>query len=63
MSEWHDSQKRPSSNFCEFLLERIYRANPLSTLTTEEQRRLSKLEAVADKLRLGDNVQNRQLQT
>ncbi|MDC1292884.1 hypothetical protein N8Y37_05095 [Amylibacter sp.] len=39
------------------------KANPRRTLTAEEQRRLSKLEAIADKLARGKNVQNRQLQT
>ena len=32
-------------------------------LTAEEAKRLSKLEAIAEKLRHGENVQNRQLQT
>jgi hypothetical protein len=32
-------------------------------LTTEETKRLAKLEAIADKLKRGENVQNRQLQT
>ena len=32
-------------------------------LTTEETERLNKLEGIADKLRRGENVQNRQLQT
>ena len=38
-------------------------ANPRRTLTAEEQRRLFKLEAIADKLKRGKNVQNCQLQT
>ena len=32
-------------------------------LATEEAKRLAKLEAIADKLKHGENVQNRQLQT
>tara|TARA_B110000977_G_scaffold118668_1_gene153115 strand:- start:225 stop:926 length:702 start_codon:yes stop_codon:yes gene_type:complete len=63
MSEWYDSQKKPSSNFCQLLQERIEKANPRRELTSEETKRLSKLEAIADKLKRGENVQNRQLQT
>ena len=63
MSEWYDSQKKPSSNFRKFLQERINKENPRRTLTADEKRRLTKLEAVAEKLRRGENVQNRQLQT
>jgi hypothetical protein len=63
MSEWYDSQKKPSSNFRELLQERIDNANPRRNLTAEEQKRLSKLEAIADRLKRGENVQNRQLQT
>ena len=42
---------------------RIEKANPRRKLTSEEAKRHSKLEAIADKLRRGENVQNRQLQT
>ena len=63
MSEWYDRQKKPNGNFCKLLQERINKTNPRRTLTADEQRRLSKLEAVAEKLRRGENVQNRQLQT
>ena len=63
MSEWFDSQKKPSSNFRELLKERIEKTNPRRTLTAEESKRLSKLEAIAYKLRRGENVQNRQLQS
>jgi hypothetical protein len=45
------------------LLERIYKANPRRTLAAEEERRLSKLEVIVSKLKRGENVQNRQLQT
>ena len=38
-------------------------ANPHRKLTAEEAKRLTKLEAIADKLKRGENVQNRQLQT
>jgi len=63
MSERFDSQKKVSSNFRKSLLERIDKANPHRTLTAEEERGLSKLEAIVAKLRRGENVQNRQLQT
>ena len=63
MSEWYESQKRLSSNFRKSLLERIDKANPRNTLTAEEENRLSKLEAIVSKLKRGENVQNRQLQT
>jgi hypothetical protein len=63
MSEWYDNQKKPSSNFRKLLQERLAKANPRRTLTAEEHRRLSKIEAIAAKLKRGENVQNRQLQT
>ena len=59
MSEWYDSQKKPSSDFRKLLQERIDKANPRRTLTAEEQKRLSKLEGIVDPLRRGENVQNR----
>ena len=63
MSEWYDSQKKPNSNVHKLLQERIEKANPRRNLTTEEAKRLTKLEVIADKLRGSKNVQNRQLQT
>lgn len=63
MSEWYDNQKKESSNFRKLLQERIEKANPRRSLTTEEAKRLAKLEAIADKLKRGENVQNRMLQT
>jgi tetratricopeptide (TPR) repeat protein len=63
MSEWSDSQKKPSCDFRKVLQERIEKANPRRELTAEEAKRLAKLEVIADKLRRGENVQNRQLQT
>ena len=63
LSEWYDSQEKPSSNFQKLLQERLDKANPRRLLTIEEERRLSRLEAIAAKLRRGENVQNRQLQT
>ena len=63
MSEWYDSQQQRTDNFFQLLQEQIERANQRRTLTAEEQRRLSKLEAIAVKLKLRENVQTRQLQT
>ena len=63
MSEWYDIQKKPSSNLRQSIKKRLDRANPRRLLTVEEERRLSKLEAIVSKLRRGENVQNRQLKT
>ncbi len=63
MSEWLDSQKQSISNVRQLLQERIEKVSPRRKLTAEETKRLSKLEAIADKLKRGENVQNRQLQT
>jgi len=54
--EWLDSQKKPASNFRKLLQERIEQANPRRQLTAEEAKRLSRLEAIAEKLRRGENV-------
>ena len=44
--------------------DRIYKANPCRLeLIKEEQQKLEKLNGILDKLRRGENVQNRQLQT
>jgi tetratricopeptide (TPR) repeat protein len=63
MSEWLDNQKKQSSNFRKLLQERIEKANPRRKQRAEEEKRLAKLETIADKLKRGENVQNRQLQT
>ena len=63
MSEWYDNQKKPNSNLRRLLQEQIEKANPRHELTAEEARRIAKLQAIADKLKRGENVQNRQLQT
>ena len=63
MSEWFDNQKQTSSNFRKLLQERIEKANPRRELTAEETKRLAKLETIADKLKRGENVQNRLLHT
>ena len=63
MSEWLNNQNQSSNNFRSLLQERIEKANPRRNLTAEEAKRLVKLEAIAEKLKRGDNVLNRQLQT
>ena len=55
--------KNPYSNFRKLLQGRIEETNPRRELTTEESKRLSKLEVIADKLKRRENVQNRQLET
>jgi len=63
MSEWLNNQKEQNSNFRKLLQERIEKVNPRRKLTAEETKCLNKLECIADKLKRGENVQNRQLQT
>lgn len=63
MSEWLENQKQSNSSIRQLLQERIEKANPRRELTAEENKRLRKLEGIADKLKRGENVQNRQLQT
>ena len=63
MSEFHDTQERPRNDFRKLLQQPIGNANPSRELTAEEAKRLVKLEAIADKLKRGENVQNHQLKT
>ena len=63
MSEWYDNQKKPSSNFRKLLQERLGKVNPRCKLAKDETIKLAKLEGIAEKLKRGENVQNRQLQT
>jgi hypothetical protein len=63
MSEWLDKQKQSISSIRQLLQERNGSVNPRRELTAEETKRLNKLEGIADKLKRGENVQNRQLQT
>ena len=58
MSEWFDKQNQSSSSFRKLLQERIEKANPRRQLTSEEVKRLAKLEAIADKLKRRKNVQS-----
>ena len=49
-------QKQSSTNLRKLLQERIDIVNPRRELSSEETKRLAKLEAMADKLRRGKNV-------
>ena len=51
------------SNFRHLPRQHAVKSKPRRELTAEEAKRLNKLEAIADKLKRGENVQNRQLQT
>ena len=62
MSEWLDNHKKTNCNFLKLLQERIDKVNPRRKLTTVETKRLNKLEGITEKLKRGENVQNRQLQ-
>ena len=63
MSEWYDSQKKPNGNFRKLLQERLDKVNPRRKLAKDETTKLAKLEGIAEKLKRGESVQNRQLQT
>jgi hypothetical protein len=63
MSEWKDSQKKLNSNFRKLLQERLDKVNPRRKLAKDETTKLAKLEGIAEKLKRGEHVQNRQLQT
>ena len=63
MSEWLDNQKNLISSIRQLLHERNEKVNPRRNLTAEEAKRLAKLKAIAEKLKRGENVQNRQIQT
>ena len=63
MSEWYENQKKSISSIRQLLQERIEKVNPRRNLIAEEVKQLTKLETIADKLKRGENVQNRQLQT
>ena len=60
MSEWYNSHNKPSSNVPKLLQERLDNLSPRRKLAKDET---TKLEAIAAKLKRGENVQNRQLQT
>ena len=63
MSEWYDNQRQKGSGLSKLLQKKIEKKNSHRALTAEEAKRLSKLKIISDKLKRGENVQNRQLQT
>ena len=54
---------QPSSDFRKLLQERLDKVNPRRKLAKDETTKLAKLEGIVEKLKRGENVQNRQLQT
>jgi len=63
MNKLYNSREGLSSKLRQLLQEQIDKANPRRQLTAEETKRLSNLEAISTKLKRGENVQNRQMQT
>ena len=63
MSEWNENKKKTRINFRQLLQEQIEKANLRRELNADEAKRLNKLETIAEKLKRGENVQNRRLQT
>ena len=57
------SDHKLNAAFGKLLQPRMEKINPRRQLTAEEAKRITKLSAIADKLKCGENVQNRQLQT
>ena len=56
-------QKKPIIDFRKLLQERLDKTNPRRKPAIDETTKLSKLEGIAEKLKRGESVQNRQLQT
>ena len=63
MGEWYNNQQTPIVDFRKLLQERIDKANPRRKLVKDETTKLVKLESIVEKLKRGENVQNRKLQT
>jgi hypothetical protein len=57
----YDNQTKSNSIIHKLLQERIEKANPRRELTVEEAKHLNKLEAIANKLKRSEKVQNHQL--
>ena len=53
------AKTKRSGSFRKLLQERSKKTNPPRKLTTEETKRLNKLQAIADKRKRGESVQNR----
>ena len=56
-------QKKPSVFFWKLLQERLDKVNTRRKLAKDDTIKLAKLEGITEKLKRGENVQNRQLQT
>ena len=56
MSEWFDNTKQSTGSVSKLLHKLIEKANLRSELTSEEGKRLKKLQVIADKLKLGENA-------
>ena len=56
-------QKKPIVDFRKLLQERLDKTNPRRKLAKNETTKLAKLEGIAEKLKRGEHVQNRQLLT
>jgi hypothetical protein len=63
VSKFLKNPKKPGSNLHKLLQERIEKANSRRKLAKDETTKLAKLEGIAEKLKRGEHVQNRQLQT
>jgi hypothetical protein len=63
MSKWRDMQKKTIVDFQKLLQKRLNKVNSLRKLAKDETTKLAKLEGIVEKLKRGENVQNRQLQT
>ena len=63
VTESQDMQKKLIVDFRKLLQERSDKVNPRRKLAKDETIKLAKLEGIAEKLKRGENVQNRQLQT
>jgi hypothetical protein len=62
-SELQNMQQKLIVGFRKFLQERLDKTNPRRKLAKDETTKLAKLEGIAEKLKRGENVQSRQLQT
>jgi hypothetical protein len=62
-SELQNMQQKLIVGFRKFLQERLDKTNPRRQLAKDETTKLAKLEGIAEKLKRGENVQSRQLQT
>ena len=62
-SELQNMQQKPIVDFRKFLKERFDKTSPRRQLAKDETIKLAKLEVIATKLKRGENIQNRQLQT